>query len=148
MQDKIIAGSLAGIIGAILQDMYGFLVKVIGLTDRGFIDFARAVILSNINGGALETVLALIAHLIWNSMLAILFTYLIPNTSGSYYYFKALLYGLALWFIIQAIGTLFRLPMFFHIPASAAMLTLLGAVIYSLGIASTLRFLEKRKHHQ
>ena len=143
MKDKMMAGALAGTIGAILQDIYGYLAKVIGLTDRGFIDFARAVILYNVNGGILETILALIAHIIWDLLLGILFVYIIQGMSGSYYYLKALIYGIALWFIIQVLGTLFRLPMFFHIPAWAALLTLIGAIIYSFGIALTLRLLEK-----
>ena len=141
MKDKMMAGAVAGTVGAVLQDIYGYLAKAIGLTDRGFIDFARAVILYNINDGALETILALIAHIIWDLLLGILFAYIINSTSSSYYYLKAFIYGLALWFIIQAAGTLFRLPMFFHIPAWAALLTLIGAIIYSFGIAFTLRFL-------
>jgi hypothetical protein len=146
MKDRIIAGTLAGIIGAVLQDIYGYLVKVFGLTDRGFIDFARAVILYNVNDGGIETVLALIAHIIWDILLGILFVYIINSTSGNYYYLKAFIYGLSLWFIIQAAGTLFRLPLFFHIPAWAALLTLIGALVYSLGIAFTLRFFEKRNN--
>lgn len=147
MKDKIMAGSLAGFVGAILQDIYGFFVKVTGLSDRGFIDFARAVISSAVNGGVLETVLAFITHLIWDLMLAILFTYLFNSLSSSYYYYKAIIYGSALWFMIQTVGTLFRLPMFYHIPASAALVTLLGAIIYSLGIAFILRLVETRIHH-
>lgn len=114
------------------------------LTDRGFIDFARAVILYNIKDGTLETILALIAHIIWDLLLGILFAYIINSMSNSYYYLKAFIYGLALWFIIQVLGTLFRLPMFFHIPAWAALLTLIGALIYSFGIAFTLRYLEEK----
>jgi hypothetical protein len=88
--------------------------------------------------------LALIAHIIWDLLLGILFAYIINGTSSNYYYLKAFIYGLGLWFIIQAAGTLFRLPMFFYIPAWAALLTLIGAIIYSFGIAFTLRFLEKK----
>ena len=139
MKDKMMAGALAGVIGAFLQDIYGYFVKAGGLTDRGFIDFARAVILFSTDDGLLETILAFIAHLIWDLLLGILFVYLI---NSSYYYLKAFVYGLALWFIIQVAGTLFRLPMFFHIPASAALLTLIGAIIYSFGVAFTLRYLE------
>jgi hypothetical protein len=146
MKDRVIAGALAGVIGAVLQDIYGCLIKFFGLTDRGFIDFARAVILYNVTDGGIETLLALIAHIIWDLLLGILFVYIIQGTSSSHYYLKALIYGLSLWFIIQAVGTLFRLPMFFHIPACAALLTLIGALIYSFGIAVTLRFFEKKSN--
>ncbi|HBF37734.1 MAG TPA: hypothetical protein DDW50_10470 [Firmicutes bacterium] len=144
MNDKIILGALAGTIGAFLQDLCGYIAEIIGFSDRGFIDFARAVILFNIKSGALETFLASIAHIIWDLLLGILFAYLIKNTSDSFYYLKALIYGLVLWFMIHTAGTLFRLPLFFRIPASAAMATLLGAIVYSLGIAFIIKFLEKR----
>ena len=64
MKDWIIAGTSAGIIGAVLQDIYGYLIKVFGLTDRGFIDFARAMILYNVKDGGIKMILALIAHII------------------------------------------------------------------------------------
>jgi hypothetical protein len=146
MKDKMITGAFAGIIGAVLQDIYGYLSKVIGLTDRGYIDFARAVTFYTIKEGPLETIMALIAHIIWDLLLGILFAYIIDRTSKSYYYLKAFIYGLALWFIIQVLGTLFRLPLFFNIPALAALLTLIGAVIYSFGIAYTFSFLERRNN--
>jgi uncharacterized membrane protein len=77
-------------------------------------------------------------------LLGIVFAYVIKSTFSNYYYLKAFIYGLVLWFIIQAAGTLFRLPMFFHIPAWVAFITLIGALIYSFGIAATLKFLEKQ----
>ena len=148
MKDRTITGALAGITGAVLQDIYGCSIKALGLTDRGFIDFARAVILYNVYDGVIETVLALIAHIIWDILLGILFVYIINGASGDYYYLKAFIYGLSLWFIIQAAGTLFRLPLFFHIPARAALLTLTGALIYSFGIAATLKFIEKKNNRR
>ena len=144
LQDKIMMGALAGLIGALVQDLYGYIVKMIGLSDRGFIDFARVVILVNVDGGAMETVSAFMAHLIWDLLLGMLFAYIIKNTPTRYYYLIALIYGLSLWFIIQAAGAVFRLPLFFHIPASAALVTLVGAIFYSLAIAFIIGFLEKR----
>lgn len=137
------AGALAGTIGAFIQDIYGYLVKIIGFTDRGFIDFARAVIFYDVKNGTTEVIVASIAHIIWDLLLGILFVYIINSMSSSYYYLKAFIYGLFLWFMIQVLGTLFRLPMFFNIPAWAALITLIGAVIYSLAIAFLIRVLEK-----
>ena len=135
-------GALAGTIGALIQDAYGYLVKLTGLSDRGFIDFARAVVFYDVKNGTTEMIVASIAHIIWDLFLGILFVYLINSMSNSYYFLKALIYGLFLWFIIQVLGTLFRLPMFFHIPARAAIITLIGAVIYSLGIALIIKVLQ------
>ncbi len=148
MKDKYIAGAIAGIIGALIQDVYAYLVKLLGFSDRGFIDFARAVIFSTVNDGTMEMIVASIAHIIWDLLLGILFVYIIERMSKSFYYCKALIYGSFLWFMIQVLGTLFRLPMFFHIPARAALLTLTGAICYSLGIALFVRVLGKRNQLQ
>ncbi|PKM87785.1 MAG: hypothetical protein CVU87_08955 [Firmicutes bacterium HGW-Firmicutes-12] len=39
-EDRLIGGALAGAVGGIIQNLYGVTVKVLGLTDRAFIDFA------------------------------------------------------------------------------------------------------------
>lgn len=60
--------------------------------------------------------MATMAHIIWDLLLGILSVHIINGMTNSYYYLKALIYGLFLWFMIQVLGTLFRLPLFFHIP--------------------------------
>lgn len=141
----MVFGASAGLLGGILQEVYGYLIKLTGFTDKGYIDFAKAVVFYEIDDGWLGTVLSIIAHLTLDLLLGILFAYIVKNTSRSYYYTKALIYGLATWFILQTAGTVLRLPLFFRVPAKVVLVTLIGAFLYSFGTAYALRLLEKAR---
>jgi hypothetical protein len=145
MKDRMVYGAIAGAAGGVLQEIYGYLLKVYDLTDRGFIDFGRAVILYEVKDGALEIILAIISHLTLSLLLGILFAYIVKNASHELYYAKAFIYGLSTWFILHAAGTALRLPMFFNIPSPAALATLIGAFLYSFSLAYLLKIFSTKK---
>ncbi len=144
VKDRLVAGGLAGIIGAALQQAYGLTAKAIGITDRAFIDFAEILVLSRIFTGPLAFIVSSIAHLIVGLFLGAIFVYVIKLTSSNYYLLKGLGYGVVWWMLLMGFGTIFRLPVFSPIPPYAALSTLVGAAIYGLVTAYTLGILDKK----
>jgi uncharacterized membrane protein YagU involved in acid resistance len=142
MEDQMISGAIAGTAGAVIQNVYSFLLRLWGLSDRGYIDFGRAVIFFQVKDGKLMSFLGLIAHITLDILLGILFAYIIKNSTSRYYYFKAIIFSLASWFFLHTAGTALRLPEFFNISSHAALTTLIGAFIYGLSSAYILRILK------
>ena len=144
MEDRMISGAIAGAAGAVIQNIYSFLLRLWGLSDRGYVDFGRAIIFFQVKDGGLTFFLALVAHMTLDILLGILFAYIIKNSARRYYYIKAVIFSLVSWFFLHAAGTVLRLPVFFNIPAYAALITLIGASIYSLATAYILEILKRR----
>lgn len=144
VKDRLIAGGLAGIIGAAVQQAYGLTVKAIGITDRAFIDFAEVLVLSKKFVGPLAFFVGSISHLIVGLFLGVIFAYIIRLTSSNYLLFKGFGYGVVWWMLLMGFGTIFRLPVFSPIPPYAAVSTLVGAAVFGLATAFSLGILEKR----
>ncbi len=144
MKDRLVAGGLAGIIGAIVQNIYGFAVKGLRLTDRTFADFAEVIVTFKSFEGIIAFIVGLIAHLIVGLIFGIIFAYVIAATSSRYYLIKGVAYGAVLWFLLLGFGTIFKLPLFKEIPPNAALFTLVGAVLYGLVTAYSLRLLDAK----
>lgn len=142
--DRLVGGVIAGAIGSIFQNIYGVIVKALGLTDRAFIDFAAVLATNKIHQGFLGYLVTSLFHLVFCALLGIIFVYLIKVTSSKYYWVKAIGYGLSLWFIILSAGTIFELPLFKDIPLSATISTLIGSLLYTIVLGWVLQYLERR----
>ncbi len=143
-KDRLVAGGLAGAIGAFVQSVYGTITKAIGITDRTFYDFAAIIVAFKEYPGVLGFIVGIIAHLIVGVMLGIIFAYIIMLTSNRYLYIKGLVYGAVTWFLLLGFGTIYKMPMFKDIPPTAALSTFVGSLIYGTVTAYTLKLLEKR----
>jgi hypothetical protein len=127
--DRISAGALAGIIGAVVQNIYGQIVKGLGITDRAFLDFAKIVLFHKPYGGVLGFIAGTLSHLTFGMITGVLFVCLIKRTSSKYLYFKGMGMGMTIWFFSLGMGTLFDLPLFQDIPPVPALTTFAGALI-------------------
>ena len=64
-------------------------------------------------------------------------------------YFKQVLltkecfFGTVLWFLLTGFGTMWRLPVFHEMPTYAAYSSLIGALIYGIALAYSMKLLEK-----
>lgn len=142
MQDRLIAGAIAGSIGSFLQILYGLATKTIGLTDRTFTDFAKIFMMFKNYSGALAFITGFIVQILIGAILGIVFGYLIKITSNRYFFVKGLGLGAVFWLTFGVAGTVFELPLFKNIPPNAALVTLVGSLIYGWTTAYVLKYLE------
>ncbi|WP_066633538.1 DUF6789 family protein [Desulfolucanica intricata] len=144
MKDRFTAGALAGIAGAVIQDLYSFIIESQGIANRSFSDFGRIMVMLKPYGGTLASIVGFISHITVGILFGILFAYIILKTSDKYYLTKGFIYGLALWFLLLGFGTMWRLPMWTNVPPPTSLAILIGSIIYGLVTAYTLKLLERR----
>jgi len=106
--DRITGGAIAGIIGAIVQDVYGIIVKATGLTKVAFIDFAKVIAFGKPTPGIIATITGTLAHLTLEMILGTIFALIIMKSSSKYFLLKSLGYGAALSFIGALVFGLFN----------------------------------------
>lgn len=143
-KDWIMAGGIAGIVGGIVNSIFGWTVKALGLTDRVFLDFSAILLAKKVFPGLLGTIVAILAHLAFCMILGIFFAYVVKIASSRYLLLKGFGFGFALWFFLSGLGTIFNLPKFVDIPPNSALTTLAGALLFGLVAAYTLRVIEQR----
>jgi len=144
--DRFTAGAISGIIGAIAQEIYGYIAKASGLTNIAFIDFAEAIIFNAQLKNFIGIIAGIISHLVFGAMLGVLFAYIIYKTSNNYYYFKALGYAAGIWFWSLAFGTMYKINVFNDIQAVPAISVFIGAQVYGLVLAICLKILENKSN--
>lgn len=144
MNDKYISGAAAGVIGASLQVLYGYIVKTLEFSDRGFHDYGKVFIMFSSHQGIFADLIGIISHIGNGMIFGIAFAYLISWTSPRLYLLKGLIYGIMLWHLFLGIGTLFKIPMFHKVPPTTAFATLIGSIIYGVTAAYILKYIETR----
>lgn len=144
MKDRFIAGAGAGFIGAIIQQIYGFIVKSLGFTDYAFHDFGQAFIVSSPSSGFLSDLVGILSQLSNGLIVGIVFAYIISLTSSKYYIIKGLIYGTVLWHLFLGIGTMYKVPALGAVKAGSSLVILIGSMIYGIVTAYFLKIIDTK----
>lgn len=142
--DRITGGAIAGIIGAVVQNLYGLIVKGVGLTDITFVDFATVIAFGKSTHGIIGSITGLLAHLTLGMIFGTLFALIVMKTSSKYFLLKCIGYGAALWFITLGLGAIFKLPVFTGIPPVSQLTTFVGAIVFGLANGYSLKIIQDR----
>lgn len=144
MNDRLVAGGIAGMVGAAVQNLYSYLVRWLNLTDYTYSDFATTVLTNRVYSDPIGIISGFMAYLSVGVILGVLFAYLVSSTASDFLYLKALFYGFVLWFILTGFGTIFGLPTFQNMSPISALSILFGGFIFSVVTAFTIKILDKR----
>ena len=142
MKDRMVAGGVAGLIGAAVQNIYSYVMVGLNLAQFTYSDFATSVLTNRVYSDSLGLVAGFVAYLSVGVILGILFAYLISATSNDYLYVKGLFYGFILWFLLTGFGTAFRLPAFLNLPPVSTLSILVGGLIFGVITAFVLKQLD------
>ena len=145
-KDFVSVGALVGIIGAITQDVYGEIVKHLGITDRAFLDFAKVILYYKPQGGTLGFVAGIISHLTFGAILGVLFTYSVRKASNTNPYILGAVLGAAVWFCSLGMGTLYNIPLFKNIPPVPALSIFAGSQVWGFITAFSYRIIAKKSN--
>jgi hypothetical protein len=146
MKDRLLSGGIAGMVGAVVQNIYSYVIRGLNLAEHTYSDFATTVLTSRVYSDPVGLVVGFIAYLAVGVILGILFAYLIASTGSDYHYIKGLLYGLVMWFILTGFGTIFGLATFIGIPPVSALLILAGGLLYGVVTAYMLKALDAKNN--
>lgn len=144
MEDRLVAGGIAGMLGAAVQNIYSFAVKGLNLAEYTYSDFATTVLTNRVYSDPVGLLAGFIAYLAVGVILGVLFAYLIASTTSDYLYIKGLFYGLAMWFILTGFGTIFSLATFVGLPPIGALLILVGGLLFGVVTAHIIKILDRK----
>lgn len=143
IHDRLINGAIAGGVGAVIQNGYTLLMRSLGYLGPSFIDYGKVVIFYELPQGWLPTGLGLIAHFIWDVVLAIIFAYLLYGTTSRYVWFKGVIYGIVIWFFIQLGAILYKVPLIVEFTPTTVAFCFGGAVMFGIIITLVLNYLDQ-----
>lgn len=144
MKDRLTASALAGLIGALVQDVYDVIILSLKITDRVYTDFGKIIIMFKPYKGLEALIVGILAHFTICIIFGAAFGYISKLTSPRFYLLKGASFGAVVWFLLQGIGTLYDLPLFKDVPPRPALSMFIGAIIYGLVVAYTFRYFYKK----
>jgi hypothetical protein len=104
IKDKLVLGSLAGIIADIIQDLFQLGLEKLNLIKYSLDNFAGSMFIrvsyTSINTGHLGLIVGILSGAALSIILGITFVYIIELSGFRFIITKGLLYGFMLWFII------------------------------------------------
>jgi hypothetical protein len=142
MKDRLVAGSLDGVIGAFIQELYAIILKTLEFSDRTFGDLAFILVSQKYQEEVL--LVKIIANAAIGLFFGAVFAYILMLTTSRYYLLKGIFYGVVLWLILSGFGVVFDLPKFKDTPPDIALVTLIGSIIYGVVTAYTLKLLDTK----
>lgn len=112
MNDRLIAGGIAGFVGSIVMVLFNLLLNFIPGVSVKLLYTASNMFIPKPLLGTLEgNLMGLIVHLICGSLLGVIFVYILDFTGHRYIYLKAFGYGFITWFLLCGFVTrLLNLP--------------------------------------
>jgi hypothetical protein len=144
VNDRVTRGIIAGGVGFIVQNVYIFAAYMAGFTKIIYEDYTEMLFFSKLLPGIFPNFLGYVGHLVWDVLLGIIFAYGIKYTSSRFYLLKGIVYGIFIWWIVNVICTLFRLPVFSTLSSRELGVYLIGALLFGLVVAYTLKLLDTR----
>lgn len=143
LNDRLTQGFIAGVAGWLpqmlfMQPMY-WIFKLIKLQ---YLDYGAYLSFNHRPEGLSQFLFSEFTVVLFLGFLGVLFSMLIKIISSANLIFKGWLYGALLWFIIFSIFSLFKVNgVYGVIDYNTAIINLIGASIYGIGMSWTLLFL-------
>lgn len=144
LNDRLTMGFLAGVTGGIAMNIINLLSFYLGIAELRYLDWAAAVIFGTLPVSPAEAVFALIAQILFVGVLGVVFAYLIVALSSRNHLLRGWLFGVAVWFAIYGLTLLFNVQETIPVRLDTAASDLVGASVYGLVMAETLRRLDHR----
>lgn len=144
INDQTTKGIIAGVIGAVVQNIYIYFTQLLGFTKLNYQDYSQVVIFLRIYKGMLPTFLGILGHFVWDILFGIIFAYLIKFTPRKLYIIKGVVYGVIIWYLIKLGATLFRLTVFMSPPPNSVFVFFIGSILYGAAIAYVLKVLDTK----
>lgn len=109
LKDRVFVGFISGIIAAVVADIANWIIYYINFTDIRFLDWASIILLGQQAGGFFQIAIMQICQLVWDGVLGIVFSMIIPIIKSNGIIFKGILFSFMLLFIFRAVTVLFAL---------------------------------------
>lgn len=145
LNDRVTRGFIAGVAGGAAMSVLNLLSYLLGIAEILYLDWAATLIYGYRYATAAEAAVAQAGQLFFCGLAGILFAALIPWMSSRNFYFKGIVWGLAIWFSVYAITALFKVSPLIPIKVDTVLSNIIGAAFYGLVLAWVMKRLEERR---
>jgi hypothetical protein len=146
IDDRIVKGMIAGITAALVQNIYAYLCRLVGVTNVIYLDVAEAVLLNKNLNSLSALLVGFLGQLVIDGFWGCIYSYLIYRTSSQYYLIKGVFTGCSIWFLVRVIFTkIIPLPVLSENTPAIALFFFIGAALFGLTMAVTLKLLNTEK---
>jgi hypothetical protein len=143
--DTTKAGAISGAVGAVASVPLGLFEKyILKIVKVSFLDYASVLTVGQGVTDFWHFLVALIGHIVFGSILGIVFAFLINKTTNKDLLFKGAGYGSAIWLFTDGMGSLYKLPLFTAVEPDDCFFILVDAVIYGIVMAYVLQKLTNK----
>lgn len=146
MGDRLTLGFIAGVLSGILMNLESHLSYSLQLNTLRYVDWAGITLFGHLPPFETgEIIWAQIAHLFFTGILGIIFIYLIPYVTNKNLLLKGWIYGVLLWFVINAVDpVILELEGIPVTPLRTSVSNFTGASIFGLALAWTTKRLSNK----
>jgi hypothetical protein len=141
--DRFFRGLIAGMAGGAVMNIWSFIsYDLLNFTNVRFIDWSAVFIFGDRPGNFIETIMALVSHILWSGFLGILMAILFSYFTSRGYLIKGAFFGFITGFIIYAIPVLFNVQLLEFKETATAASNMIGGILWGLTTAYVLRLLD------
>ncbi|MDI6710949.1 MAG: hypothetical protein QMC81_02650 [Thermoanaerobacterales bacterium] len=144
IQDRSTRGFIAGVAGGVAMNIVANISFYINWGELRFLDWAAVIIFGSRTNVFWEAAFAQVAQILFVGLLGIVFAYLIPAVTSRNCLLKGWLFGAAVWFGLYGVILLFKVNRLVGIDLATAASDFVGASVYGLVLACTLRWMDER----
>lgn len=144
MEDRAVAGALAGFASSILQEGYAQVIKAVEVTDRSYGDFAFCLVTSNQADEIPEMVVGILSNIAIGILMGVIFAFLLKIITSKHLFLKGFFYGYVLWMLLLGFGSVFRLPEFTDMKPVHSLVALGGSIIWGAANAYFFKLFYRR----
>jgi len=145
VEDRLTRGFIAGVVGGIGMNLWGFFAGLMNFTTLRMADWAVIMIYAHtppFDSG--EIIFALLGQLFFTGALGAAFVYLLRLVTSKNLIFKGWFFSVLIWFFIYAVTTLFKVEGTMPLPFKTAVANFIAATIYGLALPIALKILTVR----
>ena len=142
MKDRFVNGLLTGVIAGIVINLLSFAAYYLHWSTMRYLDWAGIMIFGRKPVTLSEELFAQLVQLAFSAFIGVVFAYLYFEVTSRYYLLKGVFFGVILWFFMYAAGIALKLPHLTVIPFKTSFSNFVGATVFGLVAAETLRRLD------
>jgi hypothetical protein len=135
MADRFTKGFIAGAVSGLVITLLNMLIYTSGIYIVRWVDWMGIILFDRMPVTLGEILLSLVAMVSFNGALGIAFFYLIPLITNKNLMLKGWLWGVSVWFALDAITSLFKIDGLINPPLVDAITNYVSASLYGLFLA-------------
>lgn len=146
MKDRFLIGFYAGVIGGIASTLISYPLHMLGIAKLRLLDYAAILILGKAPHGTAATIFGILIHWGFCGAAGILFAYLVNHKiiTNKKLWLKGWGLGLGLWFIINILTTIYRVPNLTVVPVRTAIINALASSVFGIVMGLAFKWLNEK----